>query len=68
MGEGAWVRVSRHEGQDMPKEPAEADWQLYGWIVWGTDGSDYRLRIGVGSEGQLTGVIEDVEGEWASNP
>lgn len=48
--------------------PPETDWQPYEWIVWGTDGSDYRLRIGVGREGPLTGIIEGVQGEWTSAP
>ena len=65
MGGGRWARISRHEGKEMPPE---TDWQPYEWIVWGTDGSDYRLRIGVGHEGPLTGIIEGVQGEWTSAP
>ena len=49
-----------------PEDLPESAWSRYEWIVWGTDGSDHRLRIGVGQEGQLTGIIEDVDGDWIS--
>jgi len=63
---GRWARVSRSYAQEEPIEVAEPGWQPYEWIVWGTDSSDYRLRIGVGRQGQLTGIIEDVQGEWST--
>jgi len=58
--------VSRREGLGTASDVPDADWQPYEWAIWGIDGSDYRLRIGVGREGQLTGLIEDVAGEWTS--
>jgi|GEM_PF-5749362 len=43
----------------MPPDLSGANWKRYEWIDWG--GPDYRLRIGVGREGQLTGIIDGVE-------
>jgi len=63
---GRWVRAFRLAGQETPPEPAGAGWQPYEWIGR-TDGSDYRLRIGVGSTGQLTGIVEGVKVECGKN-
>ena len=54
-------------GLESPEIP-DAAWNSYEWIVWSEDGPDYRLRIGVDREGQPTGIIEGVEGEWTSEP
>ncbi len=64
-GGGRWVRVPRSQAS---LEIPDAAWNSYEWIVWSEDGPDYRLRIGVDREGQPTGIIDDVEGEWTSEP
>jgi hypothetical protein len=67
-GGGRWARVPLGIAQkgSAPDVP-EAGWSHYERIVWYMDDSTYRLRI-VADEprGQLTGVVEDVEGEWTS--
>jgi hypothetical protein len=55
------------EGQELPQSPLM---RLPGSPRSGSSGapdsSDYRLRIGVGRVGELTGLIEDMAGEWTS--
>ncbi len=66
---GTWTRArvewTTAEGLSVPHP---VPWYEYSSISWEEDGLHYRLRIALGAApGVPTGLVETIDGEWASN-